>query len=601
VGINNSSQIVGYYYDNTDTAHGFFYDGSTYTTINDPLGWSSAARGINNTGQIVGNYIENTVAQTSHGFLYSGGTYTTIDHPLGTGGTIANGINDAGEIVGYYIDSNNFSHGFLCSNGTYTTIDDPLAIGSNGGTIAAGINNAHQIVGYYGTDNGYHGFLASMASSAPTVTAIAPTSGTASGGTSVAITGTNFTGATAVKFGGANALFTVNSATSITATSPAGTPGVVDVTVTTTAGTSATGAFDQSTYTTAPVAPVITLNPTNQTVNAGQMATFSAAAGGTPTPTVQWQQSTDGGATFTSIAGATSTAYSFVPTLSQSGYVYQAVFTNSLGSQTTAPATLTVLELWITSVSPNPVTGSNVQQLFTIKGSNFSSGATVTLRDLTLDQTFANRKPSTLSSTQLSVQVNFTAAPDSWSVEVINLDGQSTGPFKFQVLAPPVTSKKPTCELAVNPSSSSMPPVPSVPPSQQVLLSWSSTNAVQGTINNGTVFLFGNETITASKTPGRYNYNGVFTGSGGTAHCSTMVTVSAPQSANQLFTAGELPFLSKLANASYHLASFENNGVLGTGDNCSRNPSGYINNCVSETADVDYVNLTGSVQCGRSA
>ena len=47
------------------------------------------------------------------------------------------------------------------------------------------------------------------------------------------ITGTNFTGATAVKFGATNAAsFTVNSATSITATSPAGS-GTVDVTVTT--------------------------------------------------------------------------------------------------------------------------------------------------------------------------------------------------------------------------------------------------------------------------------------------------------------------------------------------------------------------------------
>ena len=54
------------------------------------------------------------------------------------------------------------------------------------------------------------------------------------------ITGTSFTGATAVKFGTTAATtFTVNSSTSITATSPAGT-GTVDVTVTTAGGTSPT-------------------------------------------------------------------------------------------------------------------------------------------------------------------------------------------------------------------------------------------------------------------------------------------------------------------------------------------------------------------------
>ena len=47
--------------------------------------------------------------------------------------------------------------------------------------------------------------------------------GPLAGGTSVTVIGTNFTGATAVKFGASNATgVTVNSATSITATSPAG-------------------------------------------------------------------------------------------------------------------------------------------------------------------------------------------------------------------------------------------------------------------------------------------------------------------------------------------------------------------------------------------
>ena len=80
------------------------------------------------------------------------------------------------------------------------------------------------------------------------MTDVAPSTGPAAGGTSVTITGTNLTGASAVHFG-ANAAtgVVVNSATSVTATSPAGT-GTVDVTVTTPGGTSATSSADQFTY-----------------------------------------------------------------------------------------------------------------------------------------------------------------------------------------------------------------------------------------------------------------------------------------------------------------------------------------------------------------
>src|ERR1700735_109282 len=45
------------------------------------------------------------------------------------------------------------------------------------------------------------------------------------------------------------------------------------------------------------VAPAITMNPASVTVTAGAAATFSAAATGQPAPTIQWQVSTNGGAT----------------------------------------------------------------------------------------------------------------------------------------------------------------------------------------------------------------------------------------------------------------------------------------------------------------
>jgi hypothetical protein len=75
----------------------------------------------------------------------------------------------------------------------------------------------------------------------PTVNKVLPNSGPTDGGTTVKITGTNFTTATAVHFGSTDAAsFTVKSATSIVAVSPAGPEGTVDVTVSTPAGVSST-------------------------------------------------------------------------------------------------------------------------------------------------------------------------------------------------------------------------------------------------------------------------------------------------------------------------------------------------------------------------
>jgi plastocyanin len=88
--------------------------------------------------------------------------------------------------------------------------------------------------------------------------------------------------------------------------------------------------------------PTVTTNPASQTVSAGNPVTFTAAATENPTPTVQWQVSTDGGATYTDIAGATSTTFTITgTTASQNGYRYRAVFTNGLGSVTTTAAVLT--------------------------------------------------------------------------------------------------------------------------------------------------------------------------------------------------------------------------------------------------------------------
>jgi hypothetical protein len=108
---------------------------------------------------------------------------------------------------------------------------------------------------------------------APSITSLSPGNGTTAGGTSVTITGTNFSGATAVLFGGvAAASFTVNSGTSITATSPALPAGSVGVTVTT-----PSGASNASTFTvTAASAPTVSgLGTTTGTTAGGTSVTIT--------------------------------------------------------------------------------------------------------------------------------------------------------------------------------------------------------------------------------------------------------------------------------------------------------------------------------------
>src|ERR1700733_3994767 len=91
-------------------------------------------------------------------------------------------------------------------------------------------------------------------------------------------------------------------------------------------------------------APQIITQPASQTVTAGQSATFTVVATGSPTLTYQWQKN---GA---NIAGATSASYSTTATAtSDSGESFDVIVTNSFGTVTSNSASLTV----------NPSTGSN--------------------------------------------------------------------------------------------------------------------------------------------------------------------------------------------------------------------------------------------------
>jgi cysteine-rich repeat protein len=111
---------------------------------------------------------------------------------------------------------------------------------------------------------------------APRVTGVSPTSGPATGGTTLTITGTGFTGTTGVNFGGtAAASFTVNGDTSLTTVSPTASAETVDITVTTAGGPSAPSLNDQFTFIAAPT--VSGINPNSGPVNGGTLVTITGA------------------------------------------------------------------------------------------------------------------------------------------------------------------------------------------------------------------------------------------------------------------------------------------------------------------------------------
>ena len=86
-------------------------------------------------------------------------------------------------------------------------------------------------------------------------------------------------------------------------------------------------------------APGFTTQPSGQSVNVGQSATFSVAVSGNPTPTIQWQR--DGA----NILGATGTSFQIFRVAASDSGNYRAVATNAQGSATSNGASLAVTQL----------------------------------------------------------------------------------------------------------------------------------------------------------------------------------------------------------------------------------------------------------------
>ena len=132
----------------------------------------------------------------------------------------------------------------------------------------------------------------------------------------------------------------ITGATSSSYTTPATTTAdsgsTFSVVVSNSAG-SATSNNATLTVNAAAVAPSISTQPANQTVTAGQVATFSVGASGTAPLSYQWRKNG------LYITGATSSSYTTpATTTADSGSTFSVVVTNSAGSATSNNATLTV-------------------------------------------------------------------------------------------------------------------------------------------------------------------------------------------------------------------------------------------------------------------
>jgi hypothetical protein len=152
-GINNSNEIVGYYYDSQDMVHGFTYKAGKYTAVNYPGATETQVLGINDNGDVVGMY-QVSGNLNFHGFLRHGSDFAPINDPSATFGTMAFGVNNTGTIVGSYDNA----HGFVYQKGEFRTLDAPQLAGEPPQTQLNGINNLGWIVGQVFTGGIWRGF-----------------------------------------------------------------------------------------------------------------------------------------------------------------------------------------------------------------------------------------------------------------------------------------------------------------------------------------------------------------------------------------------------------------------------------------------------------
>jgi hypothetical protein len=325
-----------------------------------PLSYQWQKNGANISGATSASYTTPATTTGDSGSTYrvvvsnSAGTATsnaaTLTVSAATGSAVvaptittqpANQIVTAGQTASFAVTANGTAplsyqwqkNGANISGATSASYTTPATTGDSGSTYRVVVSNSA------GTATSNAATLTvSAAAAAPTITT-QPASRTVTAGqtASFAITA-NGTAPLSYQWqkNGAN----ISGATSASYTTPATTTGdsgsTYRVVVSNSAGTATSNAATL-TVSAAAVAPTITTQPANQTVTAGQTASFAVTANGTAPLSYQWQKN---GA---NISGATSASYTTpATTTGDSGSTYRVVVSNSAGTATSNAATLTV-------------------------------------------------------------------------------------------------------------------------------------------------------------------------------------------------------------------------------------------------------------------
>jgi alpha-tubulin suppressor-like RCC1 family protein len=191
--------------------------------------------------------------------------------------------------------------------------------------------------------------------------------------------------------------------------------------------------------------PTVTQQPVSVTVEEGQNAVFEAVASGFPAPTEQWQSSSNGGATWANVAGATANQLTVANAkTSISGHQYRAVFKNVAGSATSEAATLTVQKVPAVTKQPAGVTVNEGQNaVFEATGSGFPTPAEQWEISTDGGSTWSVVEGAT--STQLTVP-NTTISEDGHQYRAVFTNAAGTAitqAARLTVQAPPVVTQQP--------------------------------------------------------------------------------------------------------------------------------------------------------------